>query len=175
MDGDYCPYSQSILEIVVGGIFFTSFYDWAKDTNNLHTWEYISFSQHSFSPWSCVTKTKRLNTSILLLKSFITFSSKITNCCRENCILLYSYYYENSTNPIFLGREWIWSQWLPKPIISKYFGNIQSVNNCFYTPDPPTLFCLDGGKIYMGNIDWYIFQKCKTVPRLYVTKISTYN
>ena len=27
----------------------------------------------------------------------------------------------------------------------------------------------------LGKIDGYIFQKCKTVPRLYVTKISTYN
>ena len=27
VDGNYCPYPQSILEIVVGGIFFTSYYD----------------------------------------------------------------------------------------------------------------------------------------------------
>ena len=137
---------------MASGIFFTSFYDWPKNTNNLHTWEVTLFSHHSFSPWSCVIKTKCLNNSALLLKCVITYSGKITNCCRENCTLLYNYYYENSTNPISLGRDRIWSQWLWKPIISKYFDNIQPVNYCFYTPDPPTLFCLDGGKMNMDNV-----------------------
>ena len=26
------------------------------------------------------------------------------------------------------------------------------MNYCFFTPDPPALFCLDGGKIYMDNV-----------------------
>ena len=30
VDDNFCPYSQQILELVGGGIFFTSFYNWAK-------------------------------------------------------------------------------------------------------------------------------------------------
>ena len=108
--------------------FFHQFLQLSKNTNNLHTWALTSFSNHSFSPWSCVIKTKCLNNSALLLKCVITFSSKITKCCKENFILLYNYYYENSTNPIFLGREWICPEWLRTPIISEYFDNIQPGN-----------------------------------------------
>ena len=110
------------------------------------------FSHHSFSPCSCVIKMKNLNNTALLLKCIITFFSEITNYCKENCILLYKSYYENFTNTIFLGREWIWSQRFWKPICSEYFDNIQPMNHCFFTPDPPALFCLDGGKIYMDNV-----------------------
>ena len=46
-------------------------------------------------PWSCVTKTKYMNNSALLLKCVITFLSKITSFCKENCVLLYNYYYES--------------------------------------------------------------------------------
>ena len=40
-------------------------------------------------------------------------------------------------------------------MITLYFDNIQSVVYWFVTPDPPgppTLFCLDGGKIYMDTV-----------------------
>ena len=71
--------SSLILKIV---IFFTSFYDWEKNTNHLHSPHMGIYSRHSFSPRSCVTKTKYLNNSALLLKCVITFSSKITNFCK---------------------------------------------------------------------------------------------
>ena len=99
--------SHRTVEKGAGGIFFNSFYDWAKNSNHLHTWKFTILSHHSFSPWSCVTKTKYLNNSALLLKCVITFLSKITKFCGGNCVLLYNYYYEKSTNPIFFGREWI--------------------------------------------------------------------
>ena len=104
---DCRPYSHWIVEKVAGGIFITSFCDWARNTNHLHTWEITILSHHSFSPWSCVTKTKYMNNSALLLKCVITFLSKITSFCKENCVMLYNYYYKNSTNPIFFGRDWI--------------------------------------------------------------------
>ena len=124
----------------------------SKNTNNLYTWALTSCSYHSFSPWSCVIKTKCLKHSALLWKCAKAFLSKITHLCKDDCILLYNYYYKNFTNPIFLGREWIWIQWLWKPFKCKYFDNIQPVNYCFCTPDPPTLFCLDGGNIHMDNV-----------------------
>ena len=102
---DCRPYSHRIVEKVARGIFFTSFYDWAKNTNHLHTWEFTIVSRHSFSPWSCVTKTKYLNNSALLLKFEINLLSKITSFCKENRVLLYNYYYKKFTNPIFLGRD----------------------------------------------------------------------
>ena len=37
-------------------------------------------------------------------------------------------------------------------MITLYFDNIQSVIYWFVTPDPPILFCLDGGKIYMDTV-----------------------
>ena len=98
-------------------------------------------------PWlSFVIKMKNLSNTALLLKCVQTILSTITKYCKENCSLLYNSYYKNSINPIFLGRERIWSQWFWKAIFSKYFDNIQPMNYCFFTPDPPALFCLDGGK-----------------------------
>ena len=133
-------------------IFFHLKNDRAKNTNHPHTWAVTFFSHHSFSPCSCVIKMKNLNNTALLLKCVITFFSEITNYCKENCILLYNSYYKNSTNTIFLRREWIWYQWWRKPIISQYFDNIQPMNCSFFAPDPPTLFCLDGGKMYMDSV-----------------------
>ena len=50
----------------------TAIYCWILPTLmnkfGLYTWEFTIFSYHSFSPWSCVTKTKYLNNSALLLK-----------------------------------------------------------------------------------------------------------
>ena len=104
--------------------------DWAKPTNHPQTWAMTLYSNHIFSPCSCVIKMKSLNNTALLLKCVTTFFSKIANYCKENCILLCNSYYKNFTNTIFLGREWIWYQLWRKPIISEYFDNIQHVN-CF--------------------------------------------
>ena len=67
-----------------------------KNTNHLHTWEFTIVSHHSFSRRSCVTKTKYLNNSALLLKFEINLLSKITSFCKENRVLLYNYYYKSS-------------------------------------------------------------------------------